>query len=199
MAQFSIEEKPAGLIYDVASSLDDLIVLYRKTAGPEGMRIPEAGFVDPNILEEELAAAAAEEERLKTAVHINSLTSISPPVKRTPSSSSATSLSTSTPPIKSQKWTPDIPNSPAFAHLMNILDHMQNSKHAASTRNKWQSRQTGGQGDPFYRDSAGFEQAILLTIEHGRNVFREKWGHRDCDIVAVGLRPEDAWRVEKDW
>jgi hypothetical protein len=57
----------------------------------------------------------------------------------------------------------------------------------------------GGQGDPFYRDSAGFEQAILMTIEHVRNVFREKWGHRDCDIVAKGLKPEHAWRVEHDW
>lgn len=48
-------------------------------------------------------------------------------------------------------------------------------------------------------DSAGFEQGIQMTIEHGRAVFREKWGHRDCDIYAVGLRADDAWRVEHDW
>ena len=38
-----------------------------------------------------------------------------------------------------------------------------------------------------------------MTIDHGRAVFAEKWGHRDCDISAIGLRPEDAWKVEHDW
>lgn len=77
---------------------------------------------------------------------------------------------------------------------------MQGSKHENSRgRNTWQSRQVGGQGDPFYRDSEGFDQGIQMTIEHGRNVFAQKWGHRDCDIVAKGLVPTDAWRVEHDW
>jgi hypothetical protein len=34
----------------------------------------------------------------------------------------------------------------------------------------------------------GFEQAIQMTIDHGRAVFAEKWGHRDCDIVGLGWR-----------
>lgn len=38
-----------------------------------------------------------------------------------------------------------------------------------------------------------------MTIEHGRAVFREKWGHRDCDTVSIGLKPEDAWKVLHDW
>lgn len=66
MAKFEIKDMPAGLIYDVASSLDDLIVLYRKLKGPHG-DIPEAKFVDPNVLEEELAAIAASEDKLKSA------------------------------------------------------------------------------------------------------------------------------------
>jgi hypothetical protein len=38
-----------------------------------------------------------------------------------------------------------------------------------------------------------------MTIEHGKRVFAEKWGHRDCDIRAIGLMPEDAWKLEHDW
>ena len=70
---------------------------------------------------------------------------------------------------------------------------MQHSKATSKAgRNTWQARQSGGHGEPFYRDAAGFETGILMTIEHGRAVFREKWGHRDCDICQVGLRAGDA-------
>ncbi|KAJ8066659.1 hypothetical protein OCU04_005705 [Sclerotinia nivalis] len=66
-------------------------------------------------------------------------------------------------------------------------------------RNTWQGRQTGGRDDPYYKDSEGFERGIQLLIEHGRRVFAEKWGHRDCDLRAQGLVAMDAWRVERDW
>lgn len=65
-------------------------------------------------------------------------------------------------------------------------------------RNFWQSEQQGGQGEPFYRDSEGFERGIWYSIALGRKIFAEKWGHRDCDLVAQNLKPEDAWRVEHD-
>ena len=38
-----------------------------------------------------------------------------------------------------------------------------------------------------------------VTIEHVRPMFAEKWGDRDCDIRALVLRPEDAWKGEHDW
>ena len=38
-----------------------------------------------------------------------------------------------------------------------------------------------------------------MWIDQGRNVFAEKWGHKECDLIGSGLRPEHAWRVEKDW
>ena len=47
-----------GFVFDVASSLDDLVVLYRKKG------TVEASFKDPNAVEEELKAIAeAEKEK----------------------------------------------------------------------------------------------------------------------------------------
>lgn len=164
MALFSIEELPAGLIYDVASGLDDLLVLYRK----DGIK---PTWTDPSLIDEDLQAIVESEAELGERS------------------------------AKDYTSGPDTPNSPAFFKpLLDTLDRMQTSKHASSRgRNTWQGRQTGGIGEPFYRDSAGFEKAIGMTIEHGRAVFREKWGHRDCDIVKIGLEAGDAWRMEHDW
>jgi hypothetical protein len=61
-----------------------------------------------------------------------------------------------------------------------------------------QGRQQGGKGEPFYRDAEGFEIGLAMTIEHKGRVYAEKWGHRYCDLPDVGLKAEDAWRVEHD-
>lgn len=235
MAHFDIKEVPAGLIYDVASSLDDLIVLYRK----KGVMVPEASFVDPNAVEEELLSIASaeasatptvapearvkrregEDEEKGQEAWENLAKGQGPPVSRHPlytgsslldySDPTATSSPSTSPtpkplvsssPSSNTHWVEDEIHSPLFTTLISVLDRMQGSKHASTRgRNTWQSRQVGGQGDPFYRDSEGFDQGIQMTIEHGRAVFREKWGHRDCDIAAVGLVPGDAWRVVHDW
>ncbi|KAE8440928.1 hypothetical protein EG329_006190 [Mollisiaceae sp. DMI_Dod_QoI] len=245
MAKFDIKEVPAGLIYDVASSLDDVIVLYRK----KGPHTPEASFKDPNAIEEELKAIAESkknetmnaelvDKEIKTSkikdkrdgedgeegdngkqaekawekmaegqkppgtgpvggeLKHEALSSTSASISTVPAPSPTTAAST----ISNLHWEEDTIFSPSFQTLMQVLDRMQGSKHENSRgRNTWQSRQVGGQGDPFYRDSEGFDQGIQMTIEHGRRVFADKWGHRDCDIVAKGLKPEDAWRVEHDW
>lgn len=222
MAHFNIEEKPSGLIYDVASSLDDLIVLYRKRKAPDGAKVPEVKFIDPNVVEAELQEIAEAENALEQAgwgaeddVSLPKRVSNGPSQtsedgqprtesKRAPAdeeSSKAFEKAAVNPPsgsLLASKWEEDTLDSDLFKALTKTLDDMQNSK-SSGERNKWQARQTGGQGDPFYRDSRGFEDAILMTIEHGRHIFREKWGHRDCDIVAMGLKPEDAWKVEHDW
>lgn len=166
-------EVEVGYIWDVASSLDDLIVLYRK----EGT--VEASFIDPNLVEEQFRKENEGKEGGEGGGKIKR--------EENPTSTSS-------------KWKDDILGSPNFHKLWDTADHMQNSKSASSRgRNTWQSRQTGGQGEPFYRDSEGFETGIQMTIEHGRAVFREKWGHRDCDLINSGLKPADAWRVEHDW
>ncbi|OWO92786.1 hypothetical protein B2J93_1109 [Marssonina coronariae] len=190
MAEYSIEEVPAGMIFDVASSLDDLLVLYRKK------NTPEASFVDPNAVEKELAA---ETEYNKTHVSRRAEGSDSSTEAWLEYAAGALHLPGSSK-GKKFKWEEDEIHSPSLLKLIEVLDAMQRSKHESPRgRNTWQGRQTGGEGDPFYRDSVGFEQAIWLAVEHGKRVFREKWGHRDCDIVAMGLKQSDAWRVEHDW
>jgi hypothetical protein len=230
MANFNIEERPSGLVYDVASSLDDLIVLYRKRSGPNGAKIPAAKFIDPNVIEAELKAIADAEEELKKSgwgldddffphspketpsnrryifQHNEEVQEQKAESKRDPAPlqgydpyASVKALENAATAITpSGVWEDDTLDSDLFKALTSTLDHMQGSK-SSGNRNNWQARQTGGQGDPFYRDSRGFEHAIQMTIEHGRHIFREKWGHRDCDIVAMGLKPEDAWKVEHDW
>ena len=98
-------------------------------------------------------------------------------------------------------WGPeDTPASPSYKDLTKLLDRMQREKNTnVNGRNIWQSKQSGGQGEPFYHDSEGFEKAVLMTIEFGREVMAEKWGHRGCDLRATGLGKGDEWRVRRDW
>ncbi|KAH7346854.1 hypothetical protein BKA65DRAFT_503445 [Rhexocercosporidium sp. MPI-PUGE-AT-0058] len=220
MAGLEIKEVPAGWLIDVGSSLDDLYTLYRKVDSPP------ASFIDPQILEKKIQAAAeAEAAAAKSTPAVeNETTSRSPdpsPVpepeakvesepepakaaKRDNSKEAWFEYLTGSDPASSQSknWRSpdDTLNSTSFALLYNTLKAMEHSKATSSHgRNMWQARQRGGEGDPFYRDSVGFERGIGMAIDHGRAVFAEKWGHWDCDIWELGLRPEDAWRVEKDW
>lgn len=67
-------------------------------------------------------------------------------------------------------------------------------------RNTWQVAQRGGLGEPYYYDAEGFAHAFNILTEAGREIYRVKWGHRDCDLVeGTALKIEDQWRVEKDW
>ena len=155
--------------------------------------------MDPNVQEAELAAKAAAEKELEKAG--KKVSAESPKLsKRDDASTKAfeAAAKSGTRPAPAKNWVEDTIKSPNFDALEHTLDAMQGSKNSGE-RNKWQSRQGGGKGEPFYRDSEGFEKAIQMTIAHGRNIFSEKWGHRDCDIVAKGYRPEDAWRVDHDW
>jgi len=188
-----------GFVFDVASSLDDLVVLYRKKG------TVEASFKDPNAVEEELKAIAEaeKEKRLldeKKVQDVKDKKSTKRSIESDGSEEARKEFSPKSVAPSSGEWKDDEIHSESFTQLEHTLDNMLRSKgDSARGRNTWQARQMGGQGDPFYRDSAGFDVGIGMTIEHGRAVFREKWGHRDCDIRAIGLRPEDAWRLEHDW
>ena len=37
--------------------------------------------------------------------------------------------------------------------------------------------------------------AVLMTIDFGRALMAEKWGHKGCDLVGSGLGKGDEWRV----
>lgn len=219
MGSYEIFERRAGLIYDVASSLEDVSVFYRQKSGPGG-EVWGPSWLDPNLQEaieraEEEAAKGGLEKFKRVRTHERVEREELKEGKEEEADHAAWSLaalftphtSTPKPPASSSKpkpdpslWQPDTPASPSYIQLTDMLNRMQGSKGASSRgRNTWQARQSGGQGDPFYRDSAGFEKGIQMTIEHGRAVFSEKWGHRDCNIYEVGLRAGDAWRVEHDW
>ncbi|OTB04064.1 hypothetical protein M426DRAFT_321162 [Hypoxylon sp. CI-4A] len=88
-----------------------------------------------------------------------------------------------------------------FAHLVAVASRMQDLKTADQGvwRNTWQRRQMGGQDDPFYRDPDGFAAALETLVDAGRRVFADKWGHRGCDLLAMGIEGKDAWRLERDW
>jgi hypothetical protein len=79
------------------------------------------------------------------------------------------------------------------------LQRIKNENKDGKGRNTWQGLQRGGQGEPWYKDPEGFEDALWMAVEFGKTVYAEKWGHRDCDLEDVGLRLGDEWKVEKDW
>lgn len=84
--------------------------------------------------------------------------------------------------------------------LLKVADSMFHYKHGERGRNTWQSGQHGGQGEPYYYDAAGFSEALEVLTEAGKEVYRRKWGHRDCDLIkGGGLRFADQWRVLKDF
>ncbi|KAI1214275.1 uncharacterized protein F4807DRAFT_119777 [Annulohypoxylon truncatum] len=88
-----------------------------------------------------------------------------------------------------------------FAHLVEVAGRMQDLKwkDEGTRRNEWQTRQTGGRDDPFYRDPEGFAAGVETLVDAGRRVFADKWGHRGCDLLAMGIEGKDAWRLQRDW
>lgn len=192
MADYHIKDVDAGMLFDVASSMDDLIVLYRKK--DTGVK---ASFINPNIVldkiidaEDAAAAAAAEEKKKKEGGKVKRDVEVATPAPA-PTKPYWEGIS---------KWVDDDIHSDDFQHMVHTLEAMEVSKgQSRRGRNTWQARQSGGEGDPFYRDSAGFDKAIQMTIDFGRAVYAEKWGHRDCNIGEMGLVASDAWRVEHDF
>jgi hypothetical protein len=89
----------------------------------------------------------------------------------------------------------------SWERLVGLGEEMVREKYAEGNawRNRWQVKQRGGEGEPFYRDAEGFETGVRMLIDTGRSVFAEKWGHRGCDLDRIGVRGEDAWRLERDW
>ena len=89
-------------------------------------------------------------------------------------------------------------NSTHWKTLQDDLKAMQQEKvHGALSRNSWQVQQRGGEGEPFYRDIDGFEEALEITIKAGEAVYQAKWGTKRCDLRNAGLKAGDEWKVVK--
>jgi len=99
------------------------------------------------------------------------------------------------------EWVSDELGSTAYKQLFHVADSMARLKNGGDPRgrNTWQARQTGGQGEPYYRDPEGFEKAVQMLTQTGRDIYAEKWGHLYCDLLPFGLKAGDEWRVEHDW
>lgn len=94
----------------------------------------------------------------------------------------------------------DARNSSEWHELQAKLKDMQEYKvHGDEPRNSWQTKQTGGQGEPFYRSTDGFEEALEITIKAGERVYQAKWGQNTCDLMKANLKVDDAWKVEKSF
>lgn len=187
MRGFKITDAEAGYVFDAGTGIDDLEVLYRKKSA-DG-RVKEATFVDLYIAPED------EKESEKAPEHVDGNMEKRDSLR---SEQESNNISNS---ASSQKWHEDDRNSTAFAQLVEVGKQMRDAKNSGGKgRNTWQTRQSGGEGEPYYRDPQGFEDSLNMLIEHGRVVYAEKWGHRECDIINAGiLDQKDAWRVLHDW
>lgn len=184
-AGWSIKEAQVGIIQDVASVLDDLRVLYREGEVPEGF-----GFTDPNPPQSKvLGEVPLEDDKRSLPVPdaVPELDETGTPVDDAADGAEEDSTTTVDPLT-------------SFRRLHRISQDMFNHKHADRERNTWQLGQRGGDPrEPYSYDALGFQIGIDVMTEAGRETFRRKWGHRGCDFGAAGLRPSDAWKVEKDW
>ena len=88
-----------------------------------------------------------------------------------------------------------------YDKLIELIDRTVDRKLSGKEgeRNSWQVKQTGGEGEPFYREAQGFDFALKKQITCGEESYDEKWGHRDCQLTGAGLTWTDAWQVEHDW
>ncbi|GAB1318238.1 Glycosyl transferase family 8 protein [Madurella fahalii] len=178
MRNWTMRDAKAAIITDVAASLSDLRVLYRV----DGVK-PE--FTDPNP-----PPPKPKEEPKKSWWPRRDADVQEDGVQ--PSAAQRAGIS--------PRDEPGDPNLDKWHALRMTADRMYQHKHGDRDRNTWQLGQHGGQGEPFYYDAAGMAQALNLITENGREIFRRKWGHRDCDLITgAGLKFEDAWKVEKDW
>jgi len=177
-------------VFDVADTLDDLLVLYRKIGG----RIKEAkctvveeeerddAVLKAQELQQELEEGKAVEKRdtnegLKADVQNEWHTQVDE---------------------WTHEWTDDAPNSTTYHHLRELAKKMAWRKtYGRSDRNTWQNRQKGGKGEPYYRNPEGFEAGLQMTIDFGRTVYRRKWGSDDCSLLGIGRKTGDEWKG--DW
>ncbi|KAK1758151.1 hypothetical protein QBC47DRAFT_373813 [Echria macrotheca] len=189
MDGWTMKHRRVGIINDVSSVMSDLGALYR---------IPgiEARIVDPNPLPPEREEAIvnnkikAEGERKKKEEEDRK--------KKEEEEKNSAGGATA-------KRRRDVPSAEDMEYFRRVNDlgrqmGLHKYRDGDNVRNTWQAAQRGGRGEPFYYDGAGFGRAFDVLTEAGREIYRQKWGHRDCDLAeGTALRLDDQWRVEKDW
>ncbi|KAK0714021.1 hypothetical protein B0T26DRAFT_649541 [Lasiosphaeria miniovina] len=187
MRNWTMADAKAGIITDVSVALDDLLVLYR-------VDDIEPSFSDPNPPPPKPPKPEEGDDKEKPAKDKRAAAEDELAVPLPGRRRSVLSRRDGDDDKKQDE------NYRRWRHIVTTADEMYMYKHGERGRNTWQSGQRGGHGEPFYYDAAGLADAIELLTETGREVFRRKWGHRDCDLASgAKLKFDDQWRVEKDW
>ncbi|KAI1471135.1 uncharacterized protein F4812DRAFT_449377 [Daldinia caldariorum] len=163
-------QSEAGLVFDVSTALDDIAALFRVPGAHATFR------GDPVYA----AAGDKESDGKGTDAWASEKAHREAQMKR-----------------EQDMWAWVDKQGETFAHLVEVAKRMQDAKRA--DKGVRRTRQTGGREDAFYRDPEGFEAGLQTLADAGRRVFAEKWGHRGCDLVALGIEGKDEWRLERDW
>jgi hypothetical protein len=102
---------------------------------------------------------------------------------------------------ETREWVSDDLASESYWKIQAVMANLTTFKneHGGGGRNTWQTQQAGGKGEPYYRDPWGFEKSLQMSMQLGRDVYAEKWGHLDCDLLKWNRKAGDEWRVEHDW
>ena len=218
----------AGQVFDVARSLDDLEVLYRRRKKGASATVEETKPNSDSDSEPQPGAGSKKTERdLPIGDDIEATKKAEEKIKRAgaeagdgkdegpahftgPGSKagfthpSSPSTSTSDQPSGANaeyldSTEEDTLGSTTWKELQDTLEALAEEKRTDSYRNGWQLKQRGGQGEPYYYDADGWEQALQMTIDTGMRVLEEKWGHRGCELRDAGLSEGDQWKVLHDW
>ncbi|KAI0555557.1 hypothetical protein F4679DRAFT_570076 [Xylaria curta] len=214
MDGWTMRHRRVGIINDVSTVLEDLAALYR-----DPKVLPS--FIDPNpIPKEELEKAEQSHQDVKADEDESTQDDETASEETEPaeqSSAKAAKKPTEKPTEKPEENSTEKRETGSskevtgsgvsqamdyFRALLKVADDMGQYKYRSdnAARNSWQGSQHGGVGEPYYYNADGFGKSFWILAEAGREVFRQKWGHRDCDLVQeTALKLDDQWRVEKDW
>jgi hypothetical protein len=206
MDGWSSKNRRVGIINDVSSTLVDLAALYRDT------RVTP-NFIDPNPIPwekkpEEPQPVPQGEPKEQPSPKEETSEEGAPNQKQKRESEDAEARVGAGAGASSAPTTPGLglgihpDDLEYFRSLVSVGDAMGNHKYRDqdNVRNSWQKSQRGGLGEPYYYNAEGVARAFDIITEAGREVYRQKWGHRDCDLVeGTALKLSDMWRVEKDW
>ncbi|KAI9155509.1 hypothetical protein HJFPF1_08093 [Paramyrothecium foliicola] len=184
MSNYSQNDARAGIITDVNAVLKNLRALYRDKS-------VDVGFTDPNPPPPDPPKSKKTKRDDKKAADEKKEDDGLEGVRENPKDRITAAAA------------PSVFDDEELAYwkkLQGLADHMFHYKHGDRGRNTWQAGQRGGEDEPFYYPSRGIAEAIDVLTEAGREVFRRKWGHRDCDLITgAGLQVKDQWKVAKDW
>ncbi|KAI1277493.1 hypothetical protein F5Y07DRAFT_363132 [Xylaria sp. FL0933] len=219
MDGWTMRHRRVGIINDVSTVMEDLAALYRDPAV-----VPR--FDDPNPISEDKLESIDQPEEDGTAGKDESVqddetaSEEAVPIEQPSSGKSAGKPAeefvekpkekpTEQPAERREIGNTGSASGSGSAHaidyfraLLKVVDDMGTYKYRSDNfaRNSWQGSQHGGVGEPYHYNADGFATSFWILTEAGREVFRQKWGHRDCDLVKeTALQLEDQWRVEKDW